>query len=406
MNSHTIRHLILAAAAVLLFTAAAGAKSLKVSSNGFDDASCGSGANPPCASIGQAISNAANGDSILVGPGRYAGFTVDKPLKLWSSGGTGGAVISSEVILDSDGIVFGKGGKGFGVSPDSIGTAILVNGNGVTVRGNSISDCTRGIDAQGSDVTARDNSFDNCGTAIRIASSGAQVRGNRVGYAGSNGVLLADTSSGADVRENRMFGPSGIAIVIGGSGHLVRRNYVHGTPGGGFNSTGTPTDVHLLQNVVVSSSSPAYYMTAGSGWVLTGNAAFDTSAPGFYLSAGTPFTLLGNVAIGNSGQGFLISGGSDHVLEGNSAIDNQGDGILLGSIGAGVQVSGGNLYGNSSNCGLVNSSSSGVAADGVYWGAPSGPGLDPADDLCGNTAAIVVSDPASKAAAIKLPAVK
>lgn len=391
-------------AAVLLLATSAGAKSLKVSSSGVDDPSCGTGANPPCASIGQAVSNASDGDSILVGPGLYQGGSIAKRLRLWSSAGTGGAVIASSVSLDADGIVFGKAGKGFAVSA-SAATAILVNANGVTVRGNVVSDCMRGVDVVGNDAVVRDNSFDDCSTGIRVAGSGAEVRGNRIGFAINTGIELASTSSGADLRENRMFGPAGTAVSIDGANHLVRRNLVHGTPGG-LISTGTPTNVHLLQNVVISSSSPSYYLQSGSGWILTGNAAVDGAAPGFYLTAGTTLHLAGNAAIGNTGMGIFISGGADHVLENNTAIDNQGDGIIVSTIGTGVAISGGNLYGNSSQCGLLNSSSNTVVADGVYWGDDAGPGADPADDICGNIPAITVTDPASKAAPVKMPAVK
>ncbi len=395
-----------AAAAVLLLAGPVAATSLRVSSNGTDSATCGGGANPPCATIGQAVTNATDGDSILVGPGRYAGLTVTKAVRLSSANGTGGAIITSQMTLGTDGIVFGKPGKGFSLNPGSGNSAVVVTGNAVTVRGNVLSDCMLGIDVTGNDAVVRDNSFDGCTTAIRIAGSGAQVRGNRSGYAGIAGVVLESASSGADVRENRMYGPSGVAIVIGGSDHLVRRNLIHGTPGGGFTVTGVPTGVQLLQNVVVSSSSPAYNLSAGNGWVLIGNAAFNNNAPGFYLTAGSTFTVIGNVAIGNATYGMFVSNGNDHVLKDNTAIDNQGDGILVAGSGTGVGVSGGNLYGNTSNCGLYNSSPNPVTADKVYWGAASGTGLDPADDVCGNIAAVTVTNPAAKAASIKLPAVK
>jgi hypothetical protein len=402
----SIHRLILAVVTVLIVASPAIAATIKVSSNGMDSGTCGSGGNPPCATLAQAVANATGGDSILVGPGSYSGATIDKALKLWSSNGTGGAVITSPITLSAAGIVFGKLGKGFSLNPGSPNNAIVVTANAVTVRGNVVSDCAIGVDSTGSDTVVRDNSFDSCTTAIQIAGSGAQVRGNRTGYVASNGVLLAPTSTAAVVRENRMFGPSGVAIVIGGSGHLLRRNLVHGTPGAGFSVTGAPAGVHLLENVVVSSSAPAYFLSAGSGWVLTRNAALNNSAPGFYLSAGTTATLTGNVAIGNSVYGIFIALGSDHALEDNTAIDNMGDGIYLASIGTGVAISGGNLYGNTSNCGINNNSGSAVTADKVYWGAASGPGVDPADDVCGNVAVVSVTKPAAKPANIKLPPVR
>ncbi len=404
MNS--THRLSLAAIAGLLVAAPALAASLRVSSGGLDAPSCGSGPNPPCASIGQAVTNASAGDSILVGPGVYSGFVVNKSLRLSSANGTGGAVITGTVTLAADRIVFGKLGKGFSLSPAGPSNAIVASGNDITVRGNIVSDCSIGVDAVGGAPIIRDNSFDSCAVAIRVTGSGAQVRRNRMGFINTYGVFLDAASSNADVRENRAFGPAGLAFMISGSGHILRRNLVHGTPGGGFAAIGSPSDVQLLENVVASSSNPAYSLEVGTGWVLRGNAALHTNAPGFYLLAGSPLRLSGNVAIGNSAYGMIIAGGNDHLLENNSVIDNIGSGIVLSGVGTGVQISGGNLYGNTSNCGLDHSAAASVNVDGVYWGDPGGPGAPPADDICGNTAAVSVTNPAAKAAKIKLPAVK
>ena len=46
------------------------ANTLSVANNGLDSATCGSSA-APCRSISQAIANASEGDTIVVGPGRY-----------------------------------------------------------------------------------------------------------------------------------------------------------------------------------------------------------------------------------------------------------------------------------------------------------------------------------------------
>jgi len=405
---NTTRRVLLASVIGLLVAGPALAVSLRVSSAGVDGPGCGTGPNPPCATIQQAVANAANGDTVLVGPGMYGGgvILIDKSLRLSSANGTGSANVVAQVVLSADDIVFGKLGKGFSLSPGSGLPAIVATANAITVRGNLISDCATGVDVLGSDAVVRDNSFDSCSTGIRVAGSGAQVRGNRMGFVNFNGEFLDPASSNADVRENRMFGPSGVAVAVGGSGHIARRNLIHGTPGGGFGIVGTPTGVQLLENVVVSVSAPAYNLGAGSGWVLRGNAAFNNSAPGFYLTAGTPLTAIGNVAIGNGAYGFLIAGGDDHVLEDNTSIDNLGDGIVLSGVGSDVQFSGGNLYGNSSNCGLSHSAAAAVTIDGVYWGVPTGPGPNPADDICGNTAVVTVTNPATKAAKIKPPAVK
>jgi len=407
MKRNSIGCLVVIVAVVLGMAVPVPAASFKVSSNGEDSGTCGSGARAPCATIAQAVTNAAGGDSILVGPGKYAGTSVDKAVKLWASGGTGSAVISSTMTLAADGTVFGKKGKGFSLDLGGSGDAVVVPANSVVVRGNLFNDATTGVNAIGDDVVIRDNRFNNCGVSIGIAGAGAEVRTNHIGYISSIGVALAATSSGAEVRDNRTFGPGGTAFMIDGSDHLLRRNLVQGTPGGAFVApAGSPTGVELLENTAVNVSSPAFELSSGSGWILTKNAVMNSSAPAFYLVAATPFTVTGNVAIGNDSYGFFISGGSNHVLEDNTSIDNAGPGIVLSSAGTGVVIRGGNLYGNLGNCALDNSSADAVTVDGVYWGAASGPGLDPADALCGNTAAILVTNPAAKAAKIKVAPIK
>ncbi len=145
--------------------------------------------------------------------------------------------------------------------------------------------------ATGNDPVIRDNSLDNCGTAIRIAGSGAQVRGSRIGYVTSIGVVLDTTSSAADVRENHSSSANGVGITIGGAGHLVRRNLIHGNPFGGFTTTGTPTSVQLVENVVVGTAAASYSRASGTGWTLTKNAALN-GASGFYLTAGSTHPIF------------------------------------------------------------------------------------------------------------------
>lgn len=394
-----------AAAMMVIVGGPAFGASLKVSSNGSDSATCGSGTNPPCATIVQAVTNASNGDSILVGPGAYGGTTINKAVRLWSSGGNGAAVIAGPTNLSVDGIMFGKKGKGFNV----LSGPVTVAGNAVTVRGNFFSDASPGspcVVASGADAVIRDNTFDNCSVGIQVDGATAEVRGNRLSYVGSAGILLSGSSTSAVVRDNRVDGPpSGPAFSIGGTGHLLWRNLAHGT-NPGFLGNLNPTGVELRENLTVSCPSLSYDLSTGTGWLLTKNAAVAGGAPAFYLTAGTPFTLIGNVAILSGGDGFLLGGGSDHLLEDNTAIQNLGAGIYLGGVGTGVTVTGGNLYGNGGNCGLNNSSGSAVVTSGIYWGASTGPGADPADAICGNTVAVTVGTPAVKPAVIKMPRIK
>ena len=408
MQKQTTSGLAAGLAALVLFGAAdAYAGSINVASNGADSGTCGA-SDDPCATIGQGVFNAAQGDTIAVGPGVYAGTSiVDKAVTLVSSAGTGAAVINSTMNLNFQGIVLGKKGKGF--SFNVAGTAVSVNGDEIVIRGNRFSDGTIGIEVNVStDVVVRDNSFDTVATGIsNVSGETTVIRGNVFGYSQTTAISLGTLSTGAIVRENRTHGPSGTGVQIAGANHFLFRNHLHGSPAGGFASSAGATDTILQENVVVSSSSPAFYLQAGSGWILENNAALHTSAPGFLLTAATPFTLIGNVAVGSTAQGIGISGGSDHVLIGNTSIQNGSSGIILSGVGTGVTVTGGNLYGNgNTNCGLENSGASAVTTSDIYWGAASGPGADPADAVCGNIAGVVIDSFAESPDKVKMPSIK
>jgi nitrous oxidase accessory protein NosD len=401
----------LAAGFAFLFLSAAApalAGTINVSSNGENTGTCGA-SDDPCLTIAQAVTNAVQGDTIAVGPGVYGGTAiVDKAVTIISSAGTGAAVINSTMSLNFQGIVLGKKGKGLSFNVGA-STAVDINGDEIVVRGNRFSDSTVGIQVGvATDVVIRDNSFDAVNIGVSVVSGEATViRGNQFGYSPTVAVDLGGLSTGAIVRENRTFGPSGSGFRIDGSDHLFFRNHVHGSPGGGFVTLGAPTNVVLQENVVISAGSPAYWLSNGSGWVLERNAALHTSAPGFYLVAGTTFVLTGNLAIGGNNIGFQINNGADHVLEDNSAIQNGSQGILLATVGTGVTVTGGNLYGNGAgNCGLENSSASAILTDGIYWGDPSGPGADPADLVCGNSGVVTLGTPADSPDKMKMPSIK
>jgi len=56
--------------------AVADSATLNVANNGVDSDICGA-ASAPCRSISQAIANAADGDTVVVGPGRYGDLNGD-----------------------------------------------------------------------------------------------------------------------------------------------------------------------------------------------------------------------------------------------------------------------------------------------------------------------------------------
>lgn len=157
--------------------------------------------------------------------------------------------------------------------------------------------------------------------------------------------------------------------------------------------------MHLLHNIAVGGHGDGYSLTAGTGWVLTGNLASAT-VTGFSLAAGPPYTVTGNVAIGNE-TGIRLTGGSGHVVTGNEVLGNKEDGIII-EIGASAVVHKNNLFGNMTNCGLTNITST-VDAANNFWGAATGPGPNPADNTCGTGGVTVTAPFATKAFFIKLP---
>lgn len=280
---------------------------LHAATNGVDNGTCGTRINP-CRSISQAITNASEGDTIVVGPGRYGdlngngifseaeeekaevGFgcecmvKVDKQLTLKSRDGAditvldaSGAAISV-VRIEANGVVFGTPKKGF------------------TLTGGAKNSCFFG------------------GVLIASSTNGVQVVGNQAIANGCFGFLVA-----------------------GGTGHVLRgnlasANFIHG-----------------------------FALFGGDGVTLQNNQAVANGGDGFVVF-GSRHTLMGNVALGNTSFGIYVTGGTDHTINMN------------------------NIYGNNrvvENCGLGNSVSGGpLNATHNFWGAASGPGPDPADNVC------------------------
>lgn len=112
--------------------------------------------------------------------------------------------------------------------------------------------------------------------------------------------------------------------------------------------------------------------------MLTGNVASANLERGFFINGGSNLVLTGNVASANGSEGFFLNG-NDLVLTGNAALGNV-TGIYTFSS---ATITQNNLYGNdATNCGLVNDSGGPLDATNNFWGAATGPGPDPADDVC------------------------
>jgi hypothetical protein len=322
MPYHVFR-ISLTAVVFLVLVPSAHGHTLYVANNGLDSPSCGPKASP-CRSISQAVNtNAADGDTIIVGPGRYGdldfngtlgnlpgeetgGFgcvlLLARAVRVLSSDGAAATVIDGRfpatdcnVGIVVDGTEFGKPGKGFTVTNTaSDSTAIVINASNVAIRGN------------------------------QLVPSGTGGQGP------GKGIEVASTSQAITIENNQLTGFV-IAIKALGAGVTIAKNQVS------QNNTG-----------IGASSAVAIH-----GNVITGNAA------GIALSGSGSAGVIGNSFYGN------ING-----------ID------VSASFAAGVITK--NNFAGSAQCGLHNGNlyfggAPGVLAANNYWGVPTGPGPAPAD---------------------------
>jgi hypothetical protein len=183
---------------------------------------------------------------------------------------------------------------------------------------------------------------------------------------GSAGLSIATATTGVQVTGNQAGQNTGAGFELDGDDAVVTGNQAAANAFSGFSVRGTG---HKLVGNLAAGNVPHGFAIFGSDHQLTGNLATDNSL-GFSIN--TPATgnihLTGSEAVGNSGPGIDIASGTTGVMTVNK----------------------GNIFGNDSggaNCGLSNSSGTTVDAKNNFWGAAAGPGVDPADKICGSGSA-------------------
>jgi hypothetical protein len=171
MRRGRVGTVLLLAALLLGVAAPTRAASVYVANDGLDGPSCGA-KKSPCRSIRRGVVNAADGDTVIVGPGRYGDLNgdgvlsgpgeeiptgcscmlaIDKPVSVVSSDGAAVTIIDARavsgisgtynvVLFNMDGHAFGAPGKGFTVTNTSASnnTGILIESSNVTVSGNQV----------------------------------------------------------------------------------------------------------------------------------------------------------------------------------------------------------------------------------------------------------------------------
>jgi parallel beta-helix repeat protein len=155
-----------------------------------------------------------------------------------------------------------------------------------------------------------------------------------------------------------------------------------GSIGIGVQMVDSPGTVALEANQVVGWATGI--LMRGPNKTVRKNVVMENGA-GIFTSAGS--TVSGNVVIGN-GEGIRLVAGAT-IVTGNAVMNNS-FGITnmnVGPPGTGAAFTGtiskNNILGNS--CGVTNDGVIGLAADDNYWGAATGPGPDPADDVCNSS---------------------
>lgn len=300
--------------------AAARGGTLHVASYGADSPACG-GKTDPCRTLTQAISNAGSGDTVLVGPGRY------------------GDVNGDGSFDDPDDETPKVGGCACVVSVSKPLKVLSRDGAAATV-----------IDANGAG-----------GDVVQISADGVQFGGKNKGFTvtraenGSRGLRVA--SNGNTVAGNVATGNT-IGFGIEGSGNALTSNRA--------------TDNNIEGFLVVGSANEFADCVAARNLI------------GFNV-AGSSNAFRSVVAVANDAGISLL--GPDHTFTASSAISNRLTGIDAAAPSSPV-ITRTNLFGNGTdallgqNCGLSLGDGVTAVATGSFWGAATGPGADPADEVC------------------------
>lgn len=336
----------LGAAILLVLAPSAQASTWYVANNGVDGPGCGAKASP-CRSISAAIAQPTTvaGDKIIVGPGRYGD-------------------------LDRDGI---PGEVGEETPAPGCGCMLAVNKSLSVVSSDGAASTV--IDARSLDVNA----------SVAIFMVGGEF--------GRPGKGFTVTSTAAAL---------GRGIVLDSEDVAVRGNQVvwTGSPGGAGIELPFPQDILVEANQVIGW--PVGIRAQGTGNLVRKNRL---SLNGVAIAA-LGGTITGNIAAGNN-AGVSIKGSP--VVVGNSFYGNWVAGVALSStFGGRIEMN--NVVGNAL-CGLENGVNDfndpgvpGLVAPNNYWGAPTGPGPDPADAVCDSYGGSTTASPfATKPFKVKAP---
>jgi parallel beta-helix repeat protein len=361
-----------------------GGNTLWVANDGVDSVRCGNRAFP-CRSISQAMENAANGDTIAVGAGLYGDLNGDgdfkdageehladssvggtcivcvtKSLTILSLHGAGitvidaangkrpdptsqSGIVAAVVAIDTDTVTFGGPNSGFTVTGSAnVGIAVHAVTN-VRLTGNA----ARGNGGAGFRIQASDS------TQGEDAIVGNLATGNAAGF-----VISRDETR--NLKE--------LMYVSG--------NTAAGNSADGFTLSGCCIQFELIANT--ASNNGVGIRLDGVGFLIQNNTVTANQHQGIHVSTGlggSGLAILGNTIVGNRGPGIQLNPDAQgNTIERNNIFGNWGTEIVDGP-----------NPGGTANCGVVNTGfaqlpPSRIDATNNFWGSPSGPGKDPADN--------------------------
>lgn len=339
---------------LLAVATTAPAATLQVANNGLDDGACGV-KTAPCRSISRAIANATDGDTIVVGPGRYGD-------------------------LDRDGVLNEPGEEG------PSGIAMLFVGKRVAIQSSG-----------GAAVTIIDGGGGNR-DAIRFTASGARLGRAKKGFTitgtTGNGVTMASDVAGIVVEGNLVEKTNSAILTAGLGGHVVQGNVLPAnTLGVGLGGEANGTVAR--SNLAIANTSDGFTAGGLGDQRFEGNVALGNDF-GFSAQLFDQSTVAGGAAIGNR-QGVFAGGGTTYTLSGLAVLANVEAGVHNQNTTT-MSITTSNFVGNGAknfgggNCGTITEANP-LAAIGNFFGAATGPGADPADLACGGGLGATTVDP-------------
>jgi hypothetical protein len=149
-----------------------------------------------------------------------------------------------------------------------------------------------------------------------------------------------------------------------------------------------PATYFVTNNLALRNGTTGFLVHGGSGHKFRENAAVSNGFDGFGADFGSGHEFSYNLAIGNTLDGFDLNQDTGLTFRGNSALGNRSFGMAFFDTTATATQN--NIYGNDplTNCGLEISGST-INAVNNFFGAATGPGSDPADNVCVSSGSVV-----------------